>query len=72
MEEYTTEIRQHPEFKSNCTIEEYIVLMLAKAGWYGGNPSTILTAPIDWVMKSYHFENFVNKYKNAEMEINRK
>lgn len=43
--------------------------MLAKAGWWNGNPSTILTAPIDWVMKAFHYENFVNKYQNAEMEM---
>lgn len=72
MEERTAEVRQHPEFECFCTVEEYMVLMLAKAGWYGGNPSAILSTPIDWVIKSYHFENFINKYQNAEIEMSRK
>jgi len=42
--------------------------MLAKAGWYGSNPSTILSAPTDWVMKCFHFENFTNDFKNEIME----
>lgn len=72
MEEYPTEIRQHPKFECFCSVEEYIILMLAKAGYFGGNPSTVLNTPIDWVMKCYHYENFVNKYQNAEMELNKK
>lgn len=70
MEYYSTEIRQHPAIECFCTIEDYMILMLAKAGWFNGNPSTILTTPVDLVFKCYHYENFINKYQSAEMEMN--
>lgn len=72
MEFEQSEIRQHPNIECNCTLDEFIILMLAKARWWNGSPSAILSAPIDWVMRAYNYENFINKYQNAEMEINRK
>ena len=68
MENKRSEVKELPKFTSNCEVEEYIILMLAKAGWYGSNPSTILSAPTDWVMKCFHFENFTNDFKNEIME----
>ena len=72
MEYNPTETRQHPDFECNCSLDDYIILMLAKAGWWGCNPSTVLATPIDLVMKAYHFENFYNKFQSAEMEMNLK
>lgn len=72
MEYNSTETRQHPDFKCDCTLEDYIILMLAKAGWWGSNPSAILQTPIDLVFKAYHFETFYNKFQSAEMEMNLK
>lgn len=46
--------------------------MLAKAGWYNGNPSAIYAAPIDEVMKSYHFEIMARQYKNTSYEMSKK
>ena len=72
MEYDSAEVRQHPNFECNCTLDDYSILMLAKAGWWGCNPSTVLATPIDLVMKAYHFENFYNKFQSAEMEMNLK
>jgi len=48
-----------------------IIYTLAKARWYGGNPSAIYAAPIDEVMKSFHFENMTRQYKNTLLEMNK-
>lgn len=45
--------------------------MLAKAGWFNGNPSTIDAAPVDVVIYSYHYEMFSRKYDAACIELNK-
>lgn len=45
--------------------------MLAKAGWFNGNPSTIDSAPVDEVINSYHYEIFSRNYDAACIELNK-
>lgn len=48
-----------------------IACQLAKAGWWGGDPSVILKAPADVVMSAVHYANFVMEYERAVLEMNR-
>ena len=68
MENKRNEVGELPKFTCNCGVDDYIVLMLAKAGYCNGNPSAIMNTPTDWVMKCFHFENFTNDFKNEIME----
>jgi len=45
--------------------------LLAKAGWYGGNPSAIYAAPIDEVFKSYDFEIMSRQFKSTKIEMSK-
>ena len=71
MENPSTERQLCPTVKFTVNKEEFIIFTLAKAGWYGGNPSTIYIAPVDEVMKAYHFEIMTRQYKTTAMELNK-
>ena len=43
----------------------FIALRLAKAGYYGGDPSKVLKAPIDIVLRTVEYEAFENNYNAA-------
>lgn len=45
---------------------------LAKAGYFGGNPSKVLRAPVDVVMDVMAFEAFEVNYEKAYEALNRK
>jgi len=45
--------------------------MLAKAGWYNGNPSAIYTAPFDEVMNAFYYEQMIRQYEEKSIELNR-
>lgn len=45
--------------------------MLAKAGWFNGNPSAIDNTPVDEVINAYHYEIFCREYEMTEFELNR-
>jgi hypothetical protein len=45
--------------------------MLARAGWYNSDPSTVEAAPVDKVIKSYYYELFCRDYEKASIELNR-
>lgn len=60
-----------PTVKFTVSKEDFMVYTLAKAGWYGGNPSAIYTAPCDEVIKAYHFEIMTRDYKNTAYEMNK-
>lgn len=45
--------------------------MLAKAGWFNGDPSAVDTAPINEVINAYHYEVFCREYEATEIELNR-
>lgn len=46
-------------------------MTLAKGGMYGGNPETVLNTPVDIVIQSYHFTNFIQDYEEASIELNK-
>ena len=48
-----------------------MVYLLAKAGWYNGNPSAIYSAPVDDVVNAYHYEIFTRQYEMADFELNK-
>lgn len=60
-----------PTVKSNVIKEEFIIFLIAKAGWFGGNPSAILAAPFDIVMKAYYFEIMTRQYQSTAYELNK-
>lgn len=45
--------------------------MLAKAGWFGGNPSTIYATSIDEVIKAYDFEQMSRDYEKTFINLNK-
>ena len=46
-------------------------MTLAKSGMYNGNPQTVLESPVDIVMQSYHFNNFMQDYEETSIELNK-
>lgn len=60
-----------PNIRYNVSKDEFKIYMLAKAGWYGGNPSAILAAPIDEVLKSYYFEIMARQFKSTTLEMSK-
>ena len=45
--------------------------MLAKAGWFNGNPSTVDKTPVHEVINAYHYEIFCREYEATEIELNK-
>lgn len=45
--------------------------MLAKAGWWGSNPTRIFNAPADEVINAYHYEIFTREFEQTYIELNR-
>lgn len=45
--------------------------MLAKAGWYNGNPSAVMLAPIDEVIDVINYEKMTHDYEKAYFEMNK-
>ena len=58
---------------TRITAEEEIViaLTLAKSGLYGSNPQTVLESPVDIVMHSFHYNNFMQDYEETSIELNK-
>ena len=46
--------------------------MLAKSGYFGGNPQTVLTTPVDIVLQTYQYEMFTREYEETYYEINKR
>jgi len=44
---------------------------LAKSGYFGGNPETVLNAPVDIVLNAFQYEIFSRDYENAIIELNK-
>ena len=62
---------KYPVVRTTVSQDEYIVFMLAKAGWYDGNPSAIYATPVDRVMKSYHYEIMSREYESTFQQLNK-
>ena len=61
-----------PIVRINVSKDELKVYTLAKAGWYGGDTTKILNAPIDEVWKAYDFEIMTRQYKSTSLEMSKK
>lgn len=61
----------YPIVKYSVSREEFMIYTLAKAGWYGGNPSTIYAAPVDEFFKAYYFEIMARQFKNTAFDLNK-
>jgi len=48
-----------------------IVLRLAKAGYWNGDPERIRDAPVESVLEAIWFEGFSSQYENAMFELNK-
>ena len=71
MENAYTERQNCPTVKFTVTKDDFVIFTLAKAEWYGGNPSAIYAAPVDEVIKAYHFEIMTRQYKSTAYELNK-
>ena len=60
-----------PKVISKLGWADRIVFMLAKAGWYNGNPSAIYSAPFDEVMNAFYYEQMIRQYEEKSIELNR-
>jgi hypothetical protein len=59
--------------KPRIEIKDYasfVSVKLAKLGYYGGNPDSILNAPIDIVVNILHYEQYEQDYEGAYIELN--
>ena len=45
--------------------------MLAKSGYFGGNPETVLNASGDIVIDTFYYEMFSRDLEQATMELNK-
>ena len=48
-----------------------IALKLARQGWWGGDPGTVMRAPADEVIEAAQYENFVSDYETGIFELNK-
>lgn len=48
-----------------------MALVLAKAGYWGGDPGRILAAPVDEVLAAYQYEMFTKDLESTIMELNK-
>jgi trans-2-enoyl-CoA reductase len=64
------ETRQKPTVKYDIESIDIIVYSLAKAQWYGGNPSTIYNSPIDEVLLSYQYEIMTRDFEETDIAMN--
>ena len=63
--------RRTPSTRITASEDIMIALTLAKGGMFGGNPQTVLDSPVDIVMHSYHFTNFMQDYEEASIQLNK-
>ncbi len=49
-----------------------IAIRIARAGYYGGDPSKVRQASIDDVFRVLDYENFLSEYEFTEYKINEK
>lgn len=67
--------REHRELKRpKVEISDnalYHAFQLAEAGYYGGNPESILAAPLDIVLNIIHYRFFNQDIERAYQELNR-
>lgn len=68
--EPTGETRK-PKITVTGDLETIIANVLAKEGWYGGNPLTVFASPVDIVLHSYHYEIFTREYQSSYNELNK-
>ena len=38
---------------------------------FGGNPHTVLNAPVDIVIQAFHFINFMQDYEETSIQLNK-
>ena len=49
----------------------YVALQIAKSGFFSGNPELVLNSPVDIVLKTYHYINFIQDYEDTSIELNK-
>ena len=72
MENPHVDRENQPIVRSNVSKDELKIYTLARANWYGGNPSAIYNAPIDEVWKAYDFEIMTRQYRSTSYEMRKK
>lgn len=72
MENPCVDRENQPSVRFNVNKDELKIYTLAKANWYGGNPTLIYNAPIDEVWKAYDFEIMTRQYKSTALEMSKK
>lgn len=69
MENPRREARQKPTVKYDIESIDIMVYSLAKAQWYGGNPSIIYNSPIDEVLLSYQYEMMTRDFEETDIAM---
>lgn len=67
----STETGQKPNVKCTLCTDEQLIYLLAKAGWFNGDPSAVDNAPIDKVINAYYYEIFSREYEATYIELNK-
>jgi hypothetical protein len=50
---------------------DLVALRLAKAGYYGGDPGRVKSAPVGDVLNALAYEGFIGEYEAVEYEMNK-
>lgn len=48
-----------------------MAVSLAKNGFFNGNPELVLNSPVDIVVHTYNFNNFIQDYEETSIELNK-
>lgn len=49
----------------------FFAMQLAKAGYFSGDPQSVLNAPVTVVQAAIHYESFVSEYETAYHDLNK-
>lgn len=60
----------YPRTEIEASEEMLISLKLAKAGYFGGNPESVLQARVNVVLEALEYEKYLYDYDTALRELN--
>ena len=61
--------RPKVEINNECLFQ---AIRLAKSGYFGGDPQSVLNAPVDIVQSLLEYERFIDDYESEYVFLNKK
>lgn len=63
--------RRKPIIEIEVGEDVLMAVSLAKNGFFNGNPELVLNSPVDIVVHTYNFNNFIQDYEETSIELNK-